>query len=228
VKFWKALAVVSLVVGCVPHAVVAQHTAWSDPTPDRGFLVAKGTTLSQGRGYVAAVMPGALDVAYGVSDRFTVMGGTVPWTVFQGPFIGFGSLRYGVVQSEWVDLAIGAFGAMVAEHDEFDAAVWPFVSTTVGSPTLSVTGLVGAGSNTSIIDGDLNNHLLLQGEAEWQVASQVKVIAEALYLGEGYDPIGGAGLRFWARPGMIELGVAREFTGSGSSWLPWVALAYGF
>ena len=218
----------SLLACCVPRGVVAQHAPWPDPTPDRGFLVAKGTTLPQGRGYVAAVMPGAVDVTYGVTDRLTVMGGTVPWTVFLGPFIGFGSLRYGIAQRPWVGVAIGVFGAMVAERDEFDGAAWPFVSTTVGSPTLSVTGLVGAGSNTSIIDGDLNGHLLLQGEAEWQVVSQVKLIAEALYLGEGYDPIGGAGLRFWARPGMVELGVAREFTGSGSSWLPWVALAYGF
>ena len=53
----------------------------------------------------------------------------------------------------------------------------------------------------------------------------MKVIVEILYLGDGSDPVGGTGLRFFGVRHLFELGILRAFGGT-DQFLPWVALAF--
>lgn len=184
---------------------------------DRGFLIAKGTTLRRGEAYAAVLIPGTLGVAYGVNDRLTLQAGAVPWTLIGKVVTAFGSARYGVVRAEPFYVAVGAFAIAAIDNDEALLAGWPYVVATAGTPVLAVTWLAGLGSSTSIFEDDFDGDILLQGMAEAVVARGLKVIGEGLYLGDGSDPVTGTGLRFFGARHLFELGVLRAFGGTAST-----------
>jgi hypothetical protein len=208
-------------------AVLAQEAPPRDFLEDRGFLIAKATTLPKGTGYVAALMPGAVGVAYGLTDRLTAQGGAVPWTLLYGGFVGFASLRYGIVRSSPLHVSVGGFGIVAVDDDQTEAAGWPYLTATVGADAFSATGLIGVGSSTSVFESDFNGKILLQFEGEARVLPDLKVIIETLYLGEDSETLGGAGVRFFGSRGAVEAGVAIVLSGS-EGVLPWAAIAWSF
>jgi hypothetical protein len=218
------LATLALVAGAA-RAAPAQEPPPRDIADDRGFLIAKATTLPRGSGYVTALMPGALGVAYGLSDRLTGQLGTVPWTLFNGLVLGFASLRYRLLRSSFAHISVGGFGITGFDQHEYEAAGWPYVATTVGTARYSVSALVGVGSSTSIFESDFDGQMLVQFEGEARVDRTLKVIAETLYLGEGSETLGAVGVRFLGDRVAGDVGVGFVLSG-GSGFFPWVALAY--
>jgi len=198
-----------------------------DFTLDRGFLIAKGTTLPRGTGYVIAMVPGTFGIGYGVTDRVTLQAGAVPWTLLDGVVVAYSSLRYRLAGVGALQVAVGGFGIIISEDDETEAAGWPYLAATLGHADYSVSGLIGVGSSTSVFESDFDGAVILQAEAEARVLRDVKVIIETLYLGEGSDPVFGAGLRLFGNRGMVEAGAAWVFGGTDGA-LPWAAIAYRF
>jgi hypothetical protein len=228
----NATSVVLLVVLAMPARARAQGSLPTprDPVSDRGFLIAKGNTLPKGSGYVDALGPTlTVGAAYGVTDRLTVQVGTSFWTIPDGIPSGFLSARYGVVRTPDVSVAVGALGAAIYADNAFTAAAWPYVTTTVGTDRVSVSGLVGVGSSTTVFESDFDGRILLQGLLEAAVARNVKVLVEALYLGKDSDPAGAAGVRWFPSRLAFEVGWIHVFqAGDDVTFIPWGGISYGF
>jgi hypothetical protein len=198
-----------------------------DFSQDRGFLIAKATTLPRGEGYVIAMVPGAVGIGYGLTDRVTLNAGAVPWLLLDGAIVAYSSLRYRLAGVGPLQVAAGGFGIIVSADDDVETAGWPYVTATLGAEAYSLTGLIGVGSSTTVFESDFDGAVILQAEGEARVLRNVKVIVEALSLGQGSDPIFGAGLRLWGDRGMFEAGAAWVF-GATEGALPWAAIAWRF
>ena len=225
------LAAVAPLAGQQDAVMVGRNEVSRDFMADRGFLIAKGTTLPQGRGYVAALAPTfTLGVAYGVTDRFTVQAGTSFWTLPSGYPSGYLSIRYRIIAVPGLDLAVGALGVGVAGDGELLTGGWPYVTTTVGTDRLALSGLIGVGSSSDVFESDFDGHLLLQGLLEAVVVPHVKILVEALYLGQNSDPAGGIGARYFTRRVAGEVGFIYVFESGGGDGipLPWAGVSVGF
>lgn len=201
-----------------------------DVALDRGFVIAKGTTLPRGHGYVAALAPTlTIGVAYGITDRLTAQVGTTLWTIAEAPS-AYGTARYGVVRSRAVNVAVGVFGATIFNAKEADAGVWPYLATTVGSGAVSLTGLVGVGSSTRVFDSDFDGSVLLQGGLEVDLMPALEVVAETLYLGRNTNPAGAVGLRGFAGIMAFEGGLIHVFEPGqpDTVLLPWGGVSLRF
>lgn len=218
-------AALVLVQTIVALPAEAQGPGISDFSRDRGFLIAKGTLLTQGEGYVAALVPGTIGAVYGLTSRMTVQGGTVPWTLAYGALAVFASARYGVLQLPAMQVAVGGFGLALFGEDETDVAGWPFLAATVGGGRAAVSALVGVGSSSQILDDDFDGSVLLQGMAEVLVARGLKLIAEGAWLGRDSDALVGGGLRLFGPRVLIEGGFGVE-ADDASYVVPWAAIAF--
>lgn len=210
--------------------MVGTPPAGRDVALDRGFLIAKGTTLPQGRGYVDALAPTlTVGVAYGVTDRLTAQAGTTLWTIADAPSL-YGSARYGVIKSKSVNVALGALGVVIVDENETSAGGWPYVTTTVEAGRVSVTGLLGVGSSTEVFESSFTGQLLLQGGLEVFMSSALEVVVEALYLGEGTDPVAAIGMRGFAGPFALEAGLVHAFEvdAPDNAALPWAGVSWRF
>jgi hypothetical protein len=208
--------------------MVGGSSAGRDVALDRGFLVAKGTTLPQGHGYVAAL---ALTVgaAYGISDRLTAQVGTTLWTISEAPSL-YGTARYGVVRSTGLSVAVGALGVVIIDNGGTAAGAWPYVTTTVGTDRIAVTGLVGVGSSSTVFETSFTGRLLLQGAVEVFVAPELEILVESLYLGKNTDPVGAIGLRAFLGRLAFELGAIHAFEPGepDTAVLPWAGVSVRF
>jgi hypothetical protein len=200
----------------------------ADPVADRGFLIAKATPVPAGRGHVTAFWPGFVIFGYGASDRVTLVGGTLPWLALNGPGLFFGSVRASLVSSRHAGVAIGASGLFVLEEGGVAAGGWPFAVGTVGFPRGSLTALLGVGTGATVLGDCLAGSVLLQGMGEFSLARGMKLIAEALYLGDGTEPIGAVGVRLWGSRGAFEIGWALTLESEDGFHHPWAAISYGF
>ncbi len=221
------LAATAPLAGQQDDVMVGRNGTPRDFMADRGFLIAKGTTLPRGRGYVAALAPTfTLGVAYGVTDRFTVQAGTSFWTLPSGYPSGYLSIRYRIIAVPGLDVAVGGLGVGVAGDGDLITGGWPYVTTTVGTDRVALSGLIGVGSSSRVFESDFDGHLLLQGLLEAVVAPHVKLLAETVYLGENSDPAGGIGMRYFTRRIAGELGLVYVFERGVP--LPWAGVAVGF
>jgi hypothetical protein len=89
-----------------------------------------------------------------------------------------------------------------------------YVTTTIGSDAYSATGLVGMGSSTSVLESDFSGEMLLQFEGEARILRDLRLIVETLYLGEGSETLGRAGVRLLGSRGALEVGIA-----TGDGWI---------
>ena len=212
----------SIMVGTSPPA--------RDVALDRGFVIAKGTTLPRGHGYVSALAPTlTIGAAYGITDRLTAQVGTTLWTIAIAPSF-YGTARYGVIRSSVVNVAVGALGATIFDANDAAAGVWPYVATTVGGGPVSLTGLVGVGSSTSVFDSDFDGSVLLQVVLAVLVVPAIEVVAETLYWGRNANPAGAVGLRGFVGVFAFEGGVVHVFEAGepDTTLLPWGGVALRF
>jgi hypothetical protein len=167
-------------------------------------------------------------VGHGASERVTLTGGTLPWLLPSGTGLFVGSARATILASPYAALALGASGLFVFEEGGVDAGGWPFVTGTLGTPAGSLTALCGVGTGTRILGDRLAGSVLLQAMGEVAVARGVKLIAETLYLGNGWEPIAAVGFRFWGSRGAFEIGWALTLEAGERFHHPWAAISYGF
>lgn len=202
--------------------------AHTDPVADRGFLIAKATAAPRGHGHVTAFWPGFVVLAYGASERVTLSGGTLPWLLPAGTGLFFGSLRTTILATAYSGIAIGASGLFVFEEGGMTGGGWPFVTGTLGASAGSLTALVGVGTGATVLGDDLAGSVLLQAMGELALARGIKLIAEALYLGDDSEPVGGVGLRFFGDRGAFEVGWGMTLESGRTFHHPWAAISYGF
>ena len=192
-----------------------------DPNATRMFFAPTGRSLNQGSGYLTAYYVFFGFAAYGVSDAFTVAGGT-----FWLPSLA-GELVYFAPKATLYQKGSNAFslGVLVGLAEGESAGVMYGVYTR-GRPDAAVTAGLGFG----FADGDVAADPVLVLGGEKSIARRTKIVAESYFLptvGGGAVVLGG--LRFFGDRIAADLGL---LSGFGSEVdlpaIPWVGFAYNF
>lgn len=200
----------------------------ADPNETRLFFTSTARPLRKGDGYISAFQLFLPFVAYGVTDRFTIAGGT--------PIIpeAFGRLwyvapKYTVHQGARASYAVGALGFFLPEDIVDDGSVGVLYGAgTWGNRDRAITAGAGWGyfwgGGSSAVSND--PVLMLGGEA--RVSRRVKLITENWFAtnADGDGVISG-GVRFIGDRISADLGIA-GLTGTGTCCLPLVSFVYNF
>lgn len=191
-----------------------------DPNTTRLFFGPTGRSLPRGKTYLGVyefVMP---FVQVGVTDRFSIGGGT---PLFFGldsgdrPFWVTPKLQ--VVKTSSIDVAVGVFQALNAGGDGGGVA---YAVSTSGNTSGSFT--IGAGMAYGN-DGGRAGVLMVGGER--QVRRNLKVMTEN-YVWKGGDGVASAGIRFFGERLSADLALGVPLGGNEFFVFPIVNFVYVF
>ena len=232
----------------IPQAMIAEILPLIDgrfTRPDRNntrlFLAETGRTLERGKGRVSTYAIVA-NVAYGLTDRVDVLGGTtVPLPTDDG-FLAIANAQLKVQLlpiGDFGGLAIGT-NAVVPLYSLSDSIERNIIGTyyavaTVGSASTAATvgayGFYGEGRVNTIGEGVM---LMLGGEH--RVSSSLKVMTENYIIPTGYETGGliSAGVRFFGDRFAVDAAAFAIVDGDGHgspiffSPIPYVGFSYNF
>ena len=200
-----------------------------DPNSTRLFFTSTARPLRKGDGYVSSFMLFLPLVAYGVTDRLTIAGGTPILPVAFGRMWYFAP-KYTVAKRERSAFAVGALGFVLPEDFVDNGSVGiMYGAGTWGSRDRAITAGAGWGyvwaSGTS---GVSNDPVIMLG-GETRVSRRVKLITENWMFTSG-KTVGfvSGGVRFIGDRLSADLGLG-GFTGTGSGCcFPLVNFVYNF
>lgn len=201
----------------------------ADPNRSRLFFAPTGRPLARGQGYLANYMLFFPFVAYGVTDRISIAGGTpiLPGIIGE---IFYLAPRATLLRRERVDLAAGALAFFATrELDEGSAGLLYGVGT-FGDPDRAVTAGAGWGFALTSDESTLSNDPVLMVGGEYRLGQHTKLITENWFVA---DSDGGgvftAGVRLFGERLSGDLGL-----GFGGRWndmvccLPVLNFVYNF
>lgn len=198
-----------------------------DPNGSRLFFTSTGRPLSKGEGYISSFWLFFPFVGYGVTDWFTIAGGT---PIFPG---AFGEMFYIAPKITLLDrgkasLAVGALSFFVTEDiGEGNAGILYSVGT-YGSRDNAIT--LGAGWFYAQTDGysDIANEPVFMVGGERRISRRVKLVTENwLSASSGIDGMMSGGFRFIGDRLSADLGFA-SLPGEGGCCLPLVNFVWSF
>lgn len=209
---------------------VVEGAFWAeDPNSTRLFFTSTARPLKKGDGYVSSFMLFLPLVAYGVTDRLTIAGGTPILPVAFGRMWYFAP-KYTVAKRERSAFAVGALGFVLPEDFADNGSVGiMYGAGTWGSRDRAITAGAGWGyvwaSGTS---GVSNDPVIMLG-GETRVSRRVKLITENWMFTSGEtEGFVSGGVRFIGDRLSADLGVG-GFTGTdGGCCFPLVNFVYNF
>lgn len=209
-------------------AVRANGEVWpEDPNYTRLFFTSTGRALRKGEGYVASFYLFLPFVAYGVTDRFTMAGGTpiLPGAIGRVIYL---APKYTVFESPRNSFAVGGIGLFVPESiDEGSLGILYGVST-YGTRDQAVS--VGAGWGYFMGDegsGTSNEPVFVLG-GEQRISRRVKLITENWFaVNPGVEGVWSGGFRFIGDRLSADLGFI-GFIGEGGCCAPLVNFVWAF
>lgn len=209
---------------------VVEGAFWAeDPNSTRLFFTSTARPLKKGDGYVSSFMLFLPLVAYGVTDRLTIAGGTPILPVAFGRMWYFAP-KYTVSKRERSAFAVGALGFVLPEDFADNGSVGiMYGAGTWGSRDRAITAGAGWGyvwaSGTS---GVSNDPVIMLG-GETRVSRRVKLITENWMFTSGQtEGFVSGGVRFIGDRLSADLGVG-GFTGTdGGCCFPLVNFVYNF
>lgn len=200
-----------------------------DPNSTRLFFTSTARPLKKGDGYVSSFMLFLPLVAYGVTDRLTIAGGTPILPELFGRMWYFAP-KYTVAKRERSAFAVGALGFVLPEDFADNGSVGiMYGAGTWGSRDRAITAGAGWGyvwaSGTS---GVSNDPVIMLG-GETRVSRRVKLITENWMFTSGQtEGFVSGGVRFIGDRLSADLGVG-GFTGTdGGCCFPLVNFVYNF
>jgi len=200
-----------------------------DPNSTRLFFTSTARPLKKGDGYVSSFMLFLPLVAYGVTDRFTIAGGTPILPEAFGRMWYFAP-KYTVAQRERSAFAVGALGFVLPEDLVDNGSVGiMYGAGTWGTRDRAITAGAGWGYVwTSGTSGVANDPVIMLG-GETRVSRRVKLITENWMFTSGEtDGFVSGGVRFIGDRLSADLGVG-GFTGaSNGCCFPLVNFVYNF
>ena len=209
---------------------VVEGAFWAeDPNSTRLFFTSTARPLKKGDGYVSSFMLFLPLVAYGVTDRLTIAGGTPILPMAFGRMWYFAP-KYTVSKRERSGFAVGALGFVLPEDFADNGSVGiMYGAGTWGSRDRAITAGAGWGyvwaSGTS---GVSNDPVIMLG-GETRVSRRVKLITENWMFTSGQtEGFVSGGVRFIGDRLSADLGVG-GFTGTdGGCCFPLVNFVYNF
>jgi hypothetical protein len=210
-------------------AVRANGEVWpDDPNLTRLFFSPTGRALRKGEGYISAFYLFLPFVAYGVTDRFTMAGGTpiLPGAIGRVMYL---APKYTVFEAPRSSFAVGGIGFFAPESlDEGSFGILYGVST-FGSRDRAVS--LGAGwgyfTGDEIGSGTSSEPVFVLG-GEQRITRRVKLITENwLAVNPGVDGVWSGGFRFIGDRLSADLGFL-GFIGEGGCCAPMVNFVWAF
>ncbi len=165
-----------------------------DPSSNRMFFGPTGRTIDKGEGYFAVFELFFPAVGIGVTDRFSIAGGTLLLGVADGARPVWLIPKLQVVDREGFDFSVGAL-AITVFGDDFGTVGVLFGSGTFGNEEASLT----TGAGWGWVDDDLASTPALLLGADARVSRNLKLMTENYWLptGESEDAVlVSAGVRF--------------------------------
>lgn len=198
-----------------------------DPNATRLFFSSTARPVAKGEGYVSSYFLFFPMVAYGVTERITLAGGTPILPGLIGELWYFAP-KVTLVSRERLSVAVGALGFFIPELTDGDSFGIGYVAGTVGSTENAVT--VGAGWGYFSQDGttDFSSRPVFMLGGERRTAASVKLITENwLAFGDGeVQGIVSGGARFIGSRLSADLGFGAGL--SGGCCFPMVNFVYTF
>lgn len=204
---------------------VVRGEVWTeDPTATRLFFAPTGRALSRGEGYVGVYELFFPFVTFGVTDRFTIAGGTpiIPEAIGEFAYVAPKLL---LVDGPNTAISVGVFAGL---FDGGTAGILYGVGTW-GDRDNAVTAGAGWGYFAGNGEREISNDPLFMVGGETRVGRRVKLITENYFVaGESIALISG-GLRIWGERLSADGGLGAGL-GEGESFccIPVVNFVYSF
>jgi hypothetical protein len=201
----------------------------ADPNSTRLFFTSTARPLAKGEGYISSFMLFFPFVAYGVTERITIAGGTpiLPGLIGQMFYV---APKVTLFDRGKASVAVGALGLWVPEVLDEGSIGILYGATTWGSRDRAITAGAGwgyaAGAGTS---GIANDPVFMIG-GETRISRRVKLITEN-WLFFGGPEMGGlisGGFRFIGDRISADLGFGGALGESNACCIPLVNFVYSF
>ena len=209
----------------------ANGTFWTeDPNHTRLFFSSTARPLGKGEGYISSFMLFFPFVAYGVTERFTLAGGTpiLPGAIGKLFYL---APKYTLVQKPKSSFAAGALGFVsTGQIDEGSVGIVYGVGTW-GSREAAITAGAGWGYSAGNSGSGLSNDPIFVVGGEKRVSRRVKLITENwFFVGSGASgALVSGGLRFIGDRLAADLAIGGFSTGgNGACCMPIVNFVYNF
>ncbi len=197
----------------------------ADPNLTRLLFTSTARPLPKGEGYISSFMLFFPFVAYGVTDRFTIAGGTpiIPEAV--GRVLYFAP-KYTVFQRPKADYAIGMLGFVSPESLDGGSAGIVYGVGTWGTPDRAITAGAGWGYFTNWSDATLSNNPVIVLGGEQRISRRVKLVTENWLPLSASSVFATGGVRFIGERISADLGIGGF--GESGCCLPLVNFVYNF
>jgi hypothetical protein len=201
---------------------VVKGRVWrEDPNATRLFFGPTGRAVGKGRGYLGVYEVFFPFVTYGVTDQFSISGGTpiIPGAIGH---VYYFAPKFTFVETE--TLAVAA-GVLAGGFDEEFGGI-AYGTGTFGDRDQAASVGIGMGFS----DGDFNGQPVVMLGGELRIGAQTKLITEN-YFSPGEDEvIGSGGVRFFGERLSADLGLFTNFGGGceGLCFFPLVNFVYSF
>jgi len=194
-----------------------------DPNLSRLFFTSTARPLPKGEGYVSSFMLFFPFVAYGVTDRFTMAGGTpiIPEAIGRVFYL---APKYTVSQRERASYAVGALG-FFSSRQEGSAGVL-YGSGTWGTTDNAVTAGAGWGYASDGSTVDLSSKPVLVLGLERRVGRRTKLVSENWFAAGSSARFVSGGVRFIGDRISADLGLGTF--GEGGCCVPLVNFVWNF
>lgn len=151
-----------------------------DPSSNRMFFGPTGSTIEQGEGYFAVFELYFPAIGVGITDRFSIAGGTILMSLDDTrPFWIIPKLQ--LVDQPSFDLSVGALAIGVADASDFESVGILFSAATWGSELRSLT--LGAGWGW--VEDDFANTPAILFGAEGRVSNSINLMTENYWIPTG-------------------------------------------
>lgn len=207
----------------------ADGEVWAeDPNVSRLFFTSTGRALPKGEGYVSSFWLFFPFVGYGVTDRFTIAGGT---PIIPGAFgdVFYIAPKFTLLNGEKTSFSVGALSFFVTEQIEEGNAGILYGVGTYGSRDNAIT--LGAGWFYAATDGysDTSNEPVFMLGGERRISRRVKLVTENwLAVNPGVSGLVSGGFRFIGDRLSADLGFAGMTGVESACCMPLVNFVWSF